>query len=501
MPASTDVRPSPGPGAGTGKALKRCPTCEGRYPADFNVCPRDATPLEASEVSTSDALIGSVLGDSYQVVRVIGEGGMGRVYEARHLRLRTRRFAVKVLHPEYAMQPDIVSRFEREAEAASGIHHPNVMDVYDVSTTSDGRPYFVGEYLEGEELGAYVRRAGRLAFPLATYLTRQVCEALGAAHARGIVHRDMKPENVFITHDDGIPRAKVIDFGISKIDSRETKLTKTGMILGTPSYMAPEQIMGEVTDSRVDVYAVGAMLYELLTGQPPFDSDDPTAVLSRALTTEAPRPRSIEASIPEGLELIVQRAMAKDARDRYQSMAELESALAPFDSGRVPVRPSAAEVQHDVQKQRSVEAARPTILGLGVALALGVTLGFASAVGGLFRLARDTELTGTEAALLVVGAFLVAASPAGLAVVYVKKNIWPNTSKAFELASDLRRTTFATFATYGALELLVRTSSSVLALSSATIASGAWDILNYVLALVAGAAAYKFGQRFDVERS
>ncbi len=262
-----------GPLTGRGDLPKVCRLCGGRYPDDFRVCPRDANPLENAPEG-DDPFLGKVLGETYEIARLVGEGGMGRVYEARHLRLKDRRFAVKVLHPELARQPDVVARFQREAESASSIAHPNVVDVFDVHKTADGVPYLVGEFLQGEELGDHIKRNGKLPVAQAVAVTRQVCKALAAAHARGIVHRDMKPENVFLVSNDGALSVKVLDFGISKAGG-EANLTRTGMIMGTPSYMAPEQAKGDKVDLRADIYAIGALLYHALTGSRPFDSDDP----------------------------------------------------------------------------------------------------------------------------------------------------------------------------------------------------------------------------------
>src|ERR1700679_3842028 len=168
----------------------------------------------------------------------------------------------------------------------------------------------------------------------AVRIVRQVCKALVGADDRGVVHRDMKPENVFLTGDPASPLAKVIDFGISKLDDRPgTALTKTGMIMGTPSYMAPEQARGERVDHRADIYAVGAILYCALTGQRPFDKGDPTATLTAVLTTDPPRPRSLEPTIPAPLEMIIQKAMAKRPQDRYESITGLYEELAAYEAG------------------------------------------------------------------------------------------------------------------------------------------------------------------------
>jgi serine/threonine protein kinase len=490
---------------------KLCSTCGGRYPADFNVCPRDATPLDSVEQGL-DPMLGKVLGETYQVARLVGEGGMGRVYEARHLRLKDRRFAVKVLHAEFARQPEVVARFQREAESASSIGHPNVVDVFDVHKTQDGIPYLVGEFLEGEELGEYLKRLEKLDVGTAVAVVRQVCRALAAAHARGIVHRDMKPENVFITERDGAPIIKVLDFGISKAKSTDSKLTRTGMIMGTPSYMAPEQARGETVDLRADVYAIGALLYQVLTGRRPFDSEDPAAVLSMVLTEEPPRPRSIEPSIPEALELVVQRAMAKDPRDRYQTTAELDAALAPFDSGlgiksvllpspdgsvvsggkRTFSSPDAGTAAQSfeatartmmaglaaptsLEAGKAAKSARPTIVTVGLGLLLWLMGGFVDALGGVVRYFHEAELTPTESVMLMIGIAFIVASPSWVFVQRVRKVVWPNSVKAVELAADLKRTAAAALVTYGVGALAMRVTFTIGLRDSSVVAGGLWD--------------------------
>jgi Protein kinase domain len=435
-----------------------------------------------------------------------------------------------VMHPEFARQPEVVARFQREAESASSIGHPNVVDVFDVHKTPDGVPYLVGEFLEGEELGDYIQRVGKLDVPFAVGIARQVCKALAAAHARGIVHRDMKPENVFLVLRDGIPTVKVLDFGISKAGSGNTHLTRTGMIMGTPSYMAPEQARGESVDLRADVYAIGALLYHALTGQRPFDSDDPAGTLNMVLTEEPPRPRSLSADVPEALELVVQRAMAKDARERYQTTAELDQALVPFDLATGPalsmvlsapapgksqgtlVRPSPATGTPAAQ---SIEAtartmmanlggasastalatdqarsARPTIVVVGSGLGLWFVGGSVDALGGVVRYLHAVELTVTEAMLLFFGILFIVATPAVMFVLRVRKVVWPNTVKAVELASDLRRTAVAALVTYGTLALLLRAVFTVLLRDSASVAEGLLDTVLFAAsaigALIAG---------------
>jgi serine/threonine-protein kinase len=471
---------------------KHCSSCSARYPADFLLCPRDATPL-VDDTEQADPMVGKLLGETYQVVRLVGEGGMGRVYEARHLRLKDRRFAVKMLHAELARQPEVVARFQREAESASAIGHANVVDVFDVHRTVDGRPYLVGEFLDGVELGAEVKRRGKLEILDAVRITRQVCRALAAAHAKGIVHRDMKPENVFLIERDGAPFVKVIDFGISKAGQGDTNLTRTGMIMGTPSYMAPEQARGDRVDSRADVYAVGAMLYHLVTGKKPFDSDDPAAILTMVLTEDPPRPRSIDARVPESLELVIQRAMAKDPRERYQSMSDLDTALVPFDEDkpqslpkiRLPSVPESgpettartmfAGSSKTLSSEPSRKMSRPAIVMLSVVAFVWFVCGFVDGLAGIVRHFHAGELTATESLLLVLGSVLAATTPAVLFTLYVKKSVWPNSVKAMELASDLKRTVIAALLGYGLAAFATRVVYTVFLRDSRELDAGVWD--------------------------
>jgi serine/threonine protein kinase len=507
LPASTEAREVPYRAPALGGQLpltKHCSSCDARYPADFLLCPRDATPLVDDEAQ-EDPLLGKLLGETYQIVRVVGEGGMGRVYEARHLRLKDRRFAVKVLHAELARQPEVVVRFQREAESASAITHDNVVDVFDVHRTVDGRPYMVGEFLEGIELGAYLDQAGKLEAAEAVRIARQICQALIAAHKSGIVHRDMKPENVFLVGEGPNKRVKVLDFGISKAAQRNTNLTRTGTIMGTPSYMAPEQARGEGVDHRADVYAVGATLYHLVTGSKPFDADDPGAILTAVLTEEPVRPRTIEPRIPEGLELVIQRAMAKDPRDRYQTMAELDQALASFDAtslARVLVDAppsSSASVGLDATARTmfaglahtptnaapgAAKMARPTIVLVGGVVALWLTGGFVDALAGVVRYFHAGELTITESVLLILGSVFAAATPMVLFGLHVHKVVWPNSMRALQLAADLRRTATAALLTYGAAAFVMRVVFTVLLRDSHALAGGLYDAGLFLLSLV-----------------
>jgi len=478
---------------------RQCPTCGLRYPVEFNVCPKDGSTLvDAATEASDDEFIGTTLAQTYAITRVIGEGGMGRVYEARHTRISGKRFALKMLHPEFARQPEVLSRFQREAEAAASLKNAHVLDVYDVDRTPDGRPYMVGELLEGSELAEYQQKVGALPVARAVRITRQVCKALAAAHAKGIVHRDMKPENVFLTGEIERPHAKVIDFGISKTgDTPGTALTKTGMIMGTPSYMAPEQAMGRKVDARVDIYATGAILYCCLTGQRPFDRNDPTATLAAVLTEEPQRPRELNPKIPQRLELIIQRAMSKDPAERHQRIEDLDADLADFDASdtelpTVLANPGSALAMAP-KSNMPVELARPTILLMAALGMFFVLASILSLVTGIVRLARGAgaaaNLTSFEGIILLVLLTLALLTPAIVAALHVKKQIWANSNRAVQLAESLQRTVVAALVTYGAGSLFVRVLESVILRRAAGVAWPAWDVVLSLVAVAAGGFA------------
>ncbi len=284
-----------------------------------------------------EALIGSLLGERYKLLRLIGQGGMGAVYLAEHVVIG-KQIAVKVLNPEYSKNPGDVQRFLQEARAASLIRHDHVVDIADFGYSPQGQAYLVMEYLEGEDLGQTLRAVGRMGWFRVSNIVMQIGSALAAAHAKGIVHRDMKPENCFRVKRDGeADYIKVLDFGIAKIvDDRVNNkggasLTIEGGIIGTPEYIAPELCRGLKADARVDIYAVGIVMYRMLTGVLPFrsDGDNYMAVLSQHLTDEPVplRKQAPDAQIPAKIEQIVLRALEKDPAVRYQKIDELIAAL------------------------------------------------------------------------------------------------------------------------------------------------------------------------------
>jgi serine/threonine protein kinase len=280
---------------------------------------------------------GEVLG-SYSLERLLGQGGMGHVYLARHLKL-DRRVAIKLLKSELASDAAQVHRFFQEARAVNRVKNDHIVEIVDFveeSPSEGGRIYCVMEHLEGETLRD---RAQKGAVPLAhaVRLCRQVCDALQAAHAVGVVHRDVKPDNIFLTQRGGQDFVKVLDFGVAKLKAAgdgQVGLTHAGVVVGTPAYMAPEQALGEAVDARADVYSLASVLYSLLAGKPPFDSKTVGVLVSRLVTQPAPPllPHTfVGESVPSGLRKLVQRCLAKSPKDRVASMAELSALLAPFE--------------------------------------------------------------------------------------------------------------------------------------------------------------------------
>ncbi len=299
------------------------------------------------------ALIGRTIDEKYCPTAILGEGGMGTVYEAQHL-LMERSVALKVLHPLFASDPDVVRRFQQEAQAAGSIGHPNICEIYDAGQLDDGSPYLVMKRLLGETLADRLEREKVLPVALMVDIASQVLSALGAAHEKGIVHRDIKPDNIFLVERAGFgPMVKLLDFGISKNVANEgLHLTRTGVVMGTPYYMAPEQARGEFVDARIDLYAVGAVLYESSTGRRPFDSDD-LAELLRLVLFETPRPpRELRPSLPETFALVVERAIAKDRTERYQTAQEFMVALSTLRAETEAYRVGTSEPERSRWGQR-----------------------------------------------------------------------------------------------------------------------------------------------------
>jgi serine/threonine protein kinase len=371
------------------------------------------TPMPASGVSAVDGdapsqLIGSLLAGRYRIKRLCGEGGMGRVYEAEHVEIG-RRVAVKVLHPAYSRTPEVVERFRREARAASKVGHPNIVDVTDSGTTDDGSFFFVMEFIEGVELGMVIFKQQFLPAGRALNIGAQMCDALQAAHDAGIIHRDLKPENVLLISREGQPDfVKVLDFGIAKsAEVEETaknnrKLTRPGVAMGTPEYMAPEQAAGKPADPRSDIYAVGSIIYEMLTGTAPYDGDNVMEVLHKK-ANQAPVPlRSLRPDLPVAVEELVNRAMARSPAQRPQSMGALAAELRALGAmlAADPTPPPA------VLTPRGSRRDSPLLTG---------TVSGGGPVAAMWGLSRRTLGIGAGALVLVAGLVVIRAATSGRA--------------------------------------------------------------------------------------
>jgi len=282
----------------------------------------------------TDPRIGMVLQERYRIDRKLGDGGMGAVYGGEHIVIK-RRVAIKVLHPQFAQNPEIVARFRREAEAATSIGHPNIVEVTDMGSFPDGSAYMVLEFLDGRDWSDDIEKQGPQPLGKVAHILSQTCDALEAAHAKGIVHRDLKPENIFLIARSGDANfVKVVDFGISKIIDAadgDRKLTQTGTALGTPYYMAPEQCQGKATiDHRADIYSLGVILFQALTGQYPFDDESYPMLVLKICTEQPPMISAYRPDLPPEMQDILHRMLAKHPDHRYSSVAELRAALAPY---------------------------------------------------------------------------------------------------------------------------------------------------------------------------
>ncbi len=283
------------------------------------------------QAAASDSLIGFTLTNKYKVLRQIGRGGMGVVYEAEHVELG-KRVAIKLMLEKYAEDNEAITRFKREAFAASQIGNPHIIDVSDIGTAPDGRSYVVMELLNGSPLSR-VLEAGPMSPTRAIGIMRQVLRAVGAAHAKGIIHRDLKPDNIFLTdRGDGSDFVKLLDFGISKIvdldaEVASTRLTSTGMVMGTPLYMAPEQAMGSPIDHHCDIYACGVILYEMLAGKPPFEGATYAVLVAKLLTATPPLLSEVRPGLPHALVVATARALEKEPEARFDSADKFAASL------------------------------------------------------------------------------------------------------------------------------------------------------------------------------
>jgi eukaryotic-like serine/threonine-protein kinase len=324
----------------------QCPTCQNEVDESQRFCPGCGTVLQASGAQAPDPMLGQVMGGKYRVVRLLGEGGMGAVYEGeQQLGTTKRKVAVKTLHPHLSRDEKVKARFEREVGTVAELQHPNTIQVYDFGATPDGILYIVMEFLEGKSLADLLEKGGAMAPERVKHIMEQVCGSLEEAHTRGIVHRDLKPDNVVLVERAGKKDfVKVLDFGIAKRskeeDKNEQKLTQQGMVLGTPPYMSPEQFTGRPIDARSDIYSLAVMAYEMLTGRLPFQAETAWEWATQHMT-QPPIPME---SLPEGQRVpapmrnAVARSLAKSPDERFQTVQDFSAAF----SGAVPVREATA---------------------------------------------------------------------------------------------------------------------------------------------------------------
>jgi serine/threonine-protein kinase len=410
--------------------MKVCPVCSTEYGDDVRFCKNDGAALRGSAGGTD--LVGQIVAERYHIVKKLGEGGMGQVYLAEHVKMG-RRSAIKVVNPSMVHDPDTIARFNREAANASRITHPHVCAVYDFGETADGLVYLVMEFVDGEPLSHILEREGALPLNRAGRIFLQAADALQAAHELGIVHRDLKPDNIMVARGrDGEPLVKVVDFGIAKAveagaGAGDQKVTKTGLVIGTPEFMSPEQLAGDKVDGRSDIYSLALVFFRMVTGILPFKADTIQEMMVKRLTDDpltlaqaAPGSR-----FPPGLQTALDSALARTPHTRYESVGafavEVAGALG-IDGGRAPAQRPPDEARTQVLTAsaptptarlgvRSTPATRPSappvpasrarrsMLPAGIVLVLLAAAGGAMALLG--RRGESPSLRATDTARLI----------------------------------------------------------------------------------------------------
>ena len=379
---------------------KVCPQCGVEYETGSRFCPKDGSPLRPK--AEGDPLVGRVIADRYLVLARLGEGGMGRVYLCEHVKMN-RQCAIKVMNPSLVNDSESSARFAREASSAARILHQNVAAVFDYGE-ADKIVYLVMEYVDGEPLSTILARDGALDPRRAIDIARQIADGLSAAHELGIVHRDLKPDNVIVARSRaGKEIPKVVDFGIAKAvsESPQDALTRSGLVIGTPEYMSPEQLLGDPVDARADIYSLGCILFQMLTGQQAFDAESREQMIRRRLHEAPPHVRDVLPDLPRRLDTLIAHMLARSPGDRLASAAEARDGLDPalalggWDPRSITApRRNTAGVQvapdpvADVALQPTMPLRRQRMKPAGIAM--GAVLGVAIVGGGVALWSHDS---------------------------------------------------------------------------------------------------------------
>ncbi len=367
---------------------KLCICCHEEFDGELSVCPTDGTPL--SQVTHEDDLVGTLFDERYEILNVVGGGGMGLVYRAKH-RFMNRVVAIKVLHKNNNSANEL-KRFQLEAQAASALSIPNIVTIYDFGTSPAGEPYMVMDFLDGSSLTEILDKEGRFSVPRAVNIFIQISSALAHAHGKGIIHRDIKPSNIVLVNAESqVDFVKIVDFGIAKLldssDPNSGNLTRTGEVFGSPLYMSPEQWRGLKLDARTDIYSLGSVMYRVLSGKNIFEECDFLQLMNKHASEMPVSFGALGVAIPEELESIVFRALAKDRDVRYQSMTDLmieleqfKNTIAQNHSDLVTGASTSAVVASAVTTSAFVTGDAQTVPSKVVPIGEGATLGLTELV-------------------------------------------------------------------------------------------------------------------------
>jgi serine/threonine-protein kinase len=335
--------------------MKICPACGKEYPNTMTLCSVDAAVLQ----NPTDPLLGQTLAGKYLVEKLIKRGGMGAVYQGKHV-LMDKTVAIKVLRPALAVDDDVVARFSREAKAASRISHPHAVSVTDFGESENGIVFLVMEYLEGRTLKEIIRSEGAMPLTRVVEIIRQVTGALDAAHGQGVVHRDLKSDNIMVSQTNGGDWAKVLDFGIAKIQQPkgvlDPEITAANLVIGTPQYMSPEQCsQTQPLDARSDIYSLGVIIYEMLAGRVPFTGESATMIMMQHVQDSPPSVLATRRDLPPAVDGVITRALAKVPADRFQTAGELFAALSTAAGEDVSATPRSAETVASAPVSRAAD--------------------------------------------------------------------------------------------------------------------------------------------------